>query len=295
MMTNNDRPIVILGNGYIGRALSGLLESRSIPHKCVSRSTLDYHHPQSIRSIIALLQPKAVVMAFGFTGHPNVDACESNPEQAYRMNLSVPQMVAQECVRHNTHCIALSTGCIFDGYNKVYSVKDKPNNGIDSKTASVYCRTKHYFEEEVKSYPMSIVRVRMTYSGDVSVRNYLYKLLQYPNLLNTINSKTYLPQLLEFLILLSGSGMPSSCSIYHAVNPRPLTMPEILERYMSAGLYRSDWALVDRIQTIATRSNCVLNNEIPMGLNTFTDEEDCIDYAMSSLKNKLGSRFNLLP
>lgn len=285
MRYQSRRPVVVLGRGYIGSSLEDSMGKAHRPHYCIRRSKLDYHDKLSVRSMLRKIQPEAVVMAFGFTGSPNVDACEDEPERTYDFNCYTPAMIARECADAKVHCIALSTGCIFDGYEKEFTVNDSPNNGLGSPTASVYCQSKHSFEKEVSNLPLSIVRLRMPYDGRVSPRNYLWKLMQYPSLLNKMNSKTFVPDLVRLVLRLADHSMPDEQHIYHAVNPLPVGVSELVSMYFDADLYRRDWALVDHIDTKASRSNCILKNTISRRLSYFLNDRFCIESSLKMLKS----------
>lgn len=70
--------VILLGaTGYIGQAFDKELSQRKIPFRAVSRKEFNYADYRVLRSALQKDKPEFVINAAGFTGKPNVDACEN--------------------------------------------------------------------------------------------------------------------------------------------------------------------------------------------------------------------------
>ena len=90
---------------------------------------------------ITTLQPDLVVHAAAMT---NVDACETDPDRAYAVNVMGTRHVADGARRVGAHVVHLSTDYVFDG------TKDAPyHEWDDPNPLSVYGRAKLGAEHEI--------------------------------------------------------------------------------------------------------------------------------------------------
>lgn len=107
--------------------------------------------------LIELVRPQAVIHT---AANALVDACETDPEGARRLNADLPGELAGICAKRDIRLVHISTDAIFDGTKKdVYSESDIPN------PLSVYARTKLDGERNVLSaYPDAIV-ARVNFFG----------------------------------------------------------------------------------------------------------------------------------
>ena len=93
-------------------------------------------------------------------------------------------------------------------------------------------------------------------------RSILTKLLNYNKLVNYVNSKTYIPDLLDFIELLVKGGYQTKVKILlNFVNPNPLATDEITDTMKAQGLYNTNWEWVhfEELHLKANRSNCILS------------------------------------
>ncbi len=82
----------------------------------------------------------------------NVDLCESNPQQAQKLNSEVPRELARIVARGGARLIHVSTDAVFDGLRGDYSEQDTPN------PLGVYARSKLAGEQSVQeANPQAIV------------------------------------------------------------------------------------------------------------------------------------------
>lgn len=106
-----------------------------------------------------------------------VDACEANPELAYRLNVELPYTLAMNVARGGARMVHISTDAVFDGQRGDYTEQD-PTNPL-----SVYARTKLEGEQAVaQANPDAIIaRVNMfgwSLSGVRSLAEWFFYNLQ---------------------------------------------------------------------------------------------------------------------
>jgi dTDP-4-dehydrorhamnose reductase len=154
--------ILILGKGFVGTHLHKYLSTINVHSNIYSQSELEY---TDYKTFDAFLKERkggisAIVNCSGYTGVPNVDACETNKELCYNYNVSYPLQMAALCAQHNVPLIHVGSGCIYSGYDKNYTENDTPNFGVFSDESSYYSKCKHIFETFAKHFPCYIFRIR---------------------------------------------------------------------------------------------------------------------------------------
>ena len=85
---------------------------------------LDITNKEEVISIFESYSPTVVINTAAMT---NVDACESEKEACWDMNVNAVQYLVDSCIQHNSHLIHLSTDFVFDGENGPYKESDTPN------------------------------------------------------------------------------------------------------------------------------------------------------------------------
>src|SRR5436305_9522245 len=108
--------ILLLGaSGYIGEAFSRALRERNQDFTTLSRKQLDYTRFDLLLNYLRENKPAFLINAAGFTGKPNVDACEEAKADTLAGNTLFPQSIAQACLVTNTPWGHVSSGCIYTG------------------------------------------------------------------------------------------------------------------------------------------------------------------------------------
>ncbi len=106
------KKILLIGcNGQVGTELQQILA----PHHtltAVTRPTIDLAQPDTLVQIIQTIQPDIIINAAAYTA---VNQAESEPEIAKTINVTAPQIIAQESVKVGAFLIHLSTDYVFDG------------------------------------------------------------------------------------------------------------------------------------------------------------------------------------
>jgi dTDP-4-dehydrorhamnose reductase len=252
--------ILILGNGYIGKALYREL-SGSFDTTIVGRSDLDYHDESILSEYLMRADTDLVIGCFGFTGKPNIDEAESKKQECWNLNVQIPLRVNMLCANIGVGFIQISSGCIFDGYEKKWSELDVPNFGMFNPS-SFYSRCKHAFELASQDLPGTVIRIRMPFGAENSDRSLLSKLLKYDNIINMQNSKTCIEDLAIAVkqLIVQDTVFAVERMTYHMVNSDPLTTKDVISVMNAFGLSNPRWKFVDmkNIPIVAPRSNCVI-------------------------------------
>jgi dTDP-4-dehydrorhamnose reductase len=202
-----------------------------------------------------------LVNCVGFTGRPNIDEAENKKEECWFLNVVFPLKISALCKKIGVNYIHISSGCIYTGYEKEWEENDAPNFGLYNDS-SFYSKTKHAFET-LNGNNGLVIRVRMPFGNTLSPRNYLTKILKYDTLIDYINSKTYIPDLCNFInyVIHMKRDFPFSMGPLNFVNPNPLVTSDVIKIMRQNGVENPNWKMVDisEIPIVAPRSNCVLS------------------------------------
>ena len=110
---------------------------------------IDVFSRNSVQRILDSYNIDIVINCIGLT---NVEACENNPYEAFKLNSHLPRVIGNACNFTNTKLIHISTDHFFGDQNTLYSEKD------EVKLINVYAKSKYEGELEVlSSCPSSII------------------------------------------------------------------------------------------------------------------------------------------
>jgi dTDP-4-dehydrorhamnose reductase len=118
--------------------------------------SLDVTSAEKVEAICAAEKPEVIIHTAAMT---NVDACETDREWAYVLNVEAVAHLIVACRKHNIHLVHLSTDFIFDGADGPYDEEAKPN------PVSYYGETKLKAEQLIKEsgIPAAILRTVLVY------------------------------------------------------------------------------------------------------------------------------------
>lgn len=262
-------------NGWIAGKLNNFLNSESKGFRAQNNadsnaeqrgiiaeiSDVDITDLQAIRKELNEKKPEIVINAAGITGRPNIDWCEEHKLETIAGNVTGPLNILQACSEKNIYWVHFGSGCVFQGAGnkgKGWKENDKAN------PPSFYSWTKYWADSILRHFPMLIVRLRLPIDIKPSQRNLINKLLEYSQVIDTQNSVTIIPDLLEATKKLIDK---RKTGIFHVTNPGTISPSEIMELYQKEidsnhkfkiiseqDLYKKDLAK-------AVRSNCVLSTD----------------------------------
>lgn len=133
--------LVTGADGQLGRELVALLHGGGHDVVGTDQGSLDITDRGAVLQAVAGLRPDAVIHAAAWTA---VDACETDPDLAFRVNALAVRHVAEASRRFGAHLCHLSTDYVFDGTKVAPYVEwDLPN------PQSVYGRSKLGGEREL--------------------------------------------------------------------------------------------------------------------------------------------------
>ena len=256
--------VLILGRGFVGTRLFRYLKSSShiTSVYAISRAVVDYTDRDVLGTYLRLNPGTDIIInASGYTGSPNVDACESDKTSCWNLNVLLPVMIESVCKESNIQFIHISSGCIYNGYEQRWREEDSPNFGLHTDTSSWYSKTKHAAETLLDLSETIVLRIRIPFTKDNTPRNYLMKLLHYDNLISYLNSVTCIEDFNVFVSkLLSTKPGPG---IYNVVHDDPVSGREVIEILQSVGIDNPNWEFtsIDNLDIIANRSNCILSTD----------------------------------
>lgn len=257
--------IIILGNGFVGSNLAQHFEDQGVDYEIFAKKDIDYTNKKELQKYfdIEKCDIKCMINASGYTGVPNVDACEENKAFCWNMNVQYPLEVVALCNQNNIPIIHIGSGCIYSGYDKVYTEDDSPDFGTSSKDASYYSRCKHALETSSAAYNRYIFRIRIPFTDELVPKNYFTKLLKYDTLINESNSVTSIKDFNVFVQKFVDMLGLVPYGVYNVVNTQPIKAQEVVEILKKNGLENSNWKYIETedLDTVAKRSNCVLSTD----------------------------------
>ena len=263
------RIVLLGGSGYVGQAFQEVLTKRGISYHNFSRKDLNYYDRGLLRDALRGIRPDALINAAGFTGKPNVDACEEAKADCLLGNAVLPGIVREVCQDLHLPWGHVSSGCIYTGKSgdgRPFQEDDRPNFSFRSNFCSFYSGAKALGEEVLNGAEKCYVwRLRIPFDHRNHQRNYLSKLLAYERLLNVENS---ISQRFEFVgACLDCLEMGIPFGTYNVTNPGSInarTITDIMKRH---GLVRKELKFFESEEAFnkiiggAPRSNCILCTE----------------------------------
>jgi len=203
------RVLVTGGKGQLGRELVRVLNGHDL-----FRLDLPEMDIQDLRVIQAVLdaKPEVVIHAAALT---DVDACERDPERAYRINVTGTKHVAEAARRLMAKLVYISTDYVFDGTKQEpYAEEDRPN------PINTYGRSKLEGERSVLSCAPASLIVRTAWLYGEGVNNFVSAILRLARVNRTLHvvddqvgSPTWARDLAEIIRALIGLG---TSGIIHA-------------------------------------------------------------------------------
>jgi dTDP-4-dehydrorhamnose reductase len=260
--------ILLLGStGYVGSAFAAEMERRALPFYSLSRKELNYTQFELLWNHLKSSKPSFVINAAGFTGRPNVDACETARAETLLGNTLFPQSLAQACLAANTPFGHVSSGCIYtgakiaaNGESRVepdltkpvfrqmidaeaaesnfgldpsvilgFTEHDTPNFSFRSPPCSFYSGTKALAEEVMASVGQGYLwRLRIPFDAFDNPRNYLSKVQNYAKVYDNVNSISHRFDFVNACLDLWLNRAPFGT--YNVTNPGWITTRHVIQR-----------------------------------------------------------------
>ena len=262
------KTVAVLGHkGYLGSHFVRGVEGKEWRALGLSRKEIDYSNIDCLSSWIREHKPTFLINAAGFTGKPNVDACERDKSDCLFGNAVLPGRIREVCEVYRIPWGHVSSGCIYsdsrpDG--KGWSEEDEPNFSFRSPPCSFYSGTKALGEEVLKDAENCYVwRLRIPFNEEENSRNYLQKLLNYENLLEAENSISHLGEFVESC--LNCFDREIEPGVYNMTNKGSITTKQVTNWMLEEGVTDKEFSFFENEEdfmdraALTPRSNCVLD------------------------------------
>jgi dTDP-4-dehydrorhamnose reductase len=265
--TSNNHIVLFGGSGYIGSAFRACFDKAGVAYRNVVRTEVDYTRLPVLTQFLSENRPEFVINCAGYTGKPNVDACEVHKTECLFGNAVLPGVVRAACEQADVPWGHVSSGCIFTGAHadgRGFAETDPPNFSFRQNNCSFYSGTKALGEEVLAgATDCYIWRLRIPFNEVDNPRNYLTKVLRYDCLLDARNSLSQLDESVRAAFACWQNRIPFGT--YNLTNPGAVTTREVVELIKESGISRkefrffSDEAEFMRVAAKTPRSNCVLD------------------------------------
>jgi dTDP-4-dehydrorhamnose reductase len=286
--------ILLLGNtGYMGQAFEEALRQRGWAFTTLSRKQLDYTRFKLLFPFLKEKKFEFVVNAAGYTGKPNVDACEQDWAGTLQGNTLFAATLAHACCALDIPFGHVSSGCIYSGAKVMengvlkterdlmhpdildllhknpaifhgFTESDTPNFTFRAKPCSFYSGTKALGEENMAGVGRNYIwRLRIPFDQFDNKRNYLSKVQNYPKVYQNVNSISHRADFVNACLDLWAKKAPFGT--YNVVNPGFVTTSEVIDlikQILKPNRTFEFWASDAEFYNKAAatpRSNCILD------------------------------------
>lgn len=260
--------ITLIGHGYVGNHIAKELKAQNIPFAWVT-------HKQEI-----LFGTHAIINAAGYTGSPNVDACEIYKQDTIDGNVIWPLKLEQQFP--HTPIVHISSGCIYTGYTPGgWTEEDKPN--FDFSNGSFYSGSKALGQEVLMPYLKTksyLLRIRMPFGNEDHPKNFLTKMKKYQKLISYDNSLSYVPDVAKVAVHFA-MALPVP-GIYNVCNPGYSNAEEIVKMMGIKKEFFTEEEFKNAV--VAPRSNCILDTYKLQSIFPLQDVKTALEKAINEIQ-----------
>lgn len=259
--------LILGGNGYVGTAFQKHLQQMRLPFEVISRSVVDYSDESSLMRLIDQRRPEFLINAAGYTGRPNVDACEVHRTECLQGNAVLPGVIRSACEKAGLPWGHVSSGCIYTGTQpdgSGFTEVDAANFSFRQNNCSFYSGCKALGEELLSDTAGCYVwRLRIPFNEVDGPRNYISKMMRYDCLLKATNSLSQLDEFAAACVACWTRRVPFG--IYNLTNPGSVTTEDVVAMIKRFGLTQKVFRFFDsedqfmKLAAKTPRSNCVLD------------------------------------
>jgi len=246
-----------------------------------------------LRAFRSERKPAFLINAAGYTGKPNVDACEAARADTLAGNTLLPLTIAHACAAAGIPWGHVSSGCIYTGAKarcgdawqiesdltrpdlralvdrepdaiRGFTEDDEPNFSFRRPPCRFYSGSKALGEEAISGIGESYVwRLRIPFDEFDNPRNYLTKLMRYAKVYDNVNSISHRGEFARACVELWERHAP--CGTYNVTNPGFVTARQVVGMIQKvlkparAFDFWADDAEFYRTAAKTPRSNCVMD------------------------------------
>ena len=246
------RPHLVVGaSGLIGEHLSRAAEQAGAgvvgtyhSHAIPGLRHLDIRDRENVELLFAEIGPAVVYLTAAL---PNVDRCETNPEETWETNVLGVRHVVGGARSVGAKLVYFSSDYVFDGKAGPYR-EDEPAHPI-CEYGRQKLMAEHYVALNASNY--LIIRTTVVYGWERQGKNFICRLL---NVLGAgqvlrvphdqLGNPTYAPNLVRVVLELVGAG---SEGLFHVVGPDRVSRYEFARE--AASVFGLDERLVQPVAT----------------------------------------------
>ncbi len=287
------KTILLGAGGYIGQAFADEMRRREVHFIARSRAQVNYADFETLLKFLKETKPDFLVNAAGYTGRPNVDACEIARADTLAGNTMLPATIAHACRAANVTWGHVSSGCIFSGAKirgesgwrvekdlsslelkqlaeehpdaiAGFNETDEPNFSFRQPPCSFYSGSKAMGEEAIGTTGEAYVwRLRIPFDEIDNSRNYLSKVQRYQKVYDNVNSISHRGDFVRACLDMREVRAPFG--IYNVTNPGFVTTRHVIhaiERILKPTRKFEFWKDDQEFYRVAAktpRSNCVMD------------------------------------
>jgi len=224
---DNSQPLLIVGNGTLGKAFGKICGFRFINYKLLNRQDADVTNEHQIEEVIKKYNPWTIINAAGFV---RVDDAENEIEKCFNDNSRAPFLLASACKKYGIQFMTFSSDLVFDGTKQSpYLEGDKIN------PLNVYGKSKAEAEAAVLNInPNSIIIRTSSFFGPWDEYNFISNVLNTLSLNNNFVaasdifiSPTYVPDLVNASLDLL---IDNEKGIWHLTNNGEITWANLARK-----------------------------------------------------------------
>ena len=249
--------LLLGGQGYVGQAIHRSLTAAGLSCRVISRKSVDYSQCDELVKLLNDSRASFLINAAGYTGKPNVDACEIHRTECLAGNAVLPGVIRAACEQTGTPWGHVSSGCIFTGARpdgSGFREEDAPNFSFRQNNCSFYSGCKALGEEILEGAENCFIwRLRIPFNHIDGPRNYISKMMRYDRLLVATNSLSHLDEFAD-------------CCVASWTNPGSVTTRDVIRLIQKHGLSNKSFQFFDsedqflQLAAKTPRSNCVLDS-----------------------------------
>lgn len=288
------RLLVVGSNGLLGqkvvelfvRGTSAEITASSVEpapvralHSVSYRQT-DITAKKDVRAMVSAVEPAVIINCAAMT---NVDACETERELAWKINVSGVEHLADAAKHANAALVHISTDYVFDGKQGPYAEDDRP------EPLSYYGKTKLASENALRASDITylILRTMVLYGHAEGVKAnfalWLIDSLQKKNPVNVVDDQVGNPTLVDDLAYAIMRAVElQKWGLYHIAGRDIISRYEFAVRL--AGVFGLDAGLITPIKTEQLRQPAP--RPLQSGLVTLKAETE-IGYRPSTVEEGL--------
>lgn len=248
--------VLIFGRGQLGSFYRAAFEAQGCTVEIPEGDIRDEHF---ISGAVSSAQPDLILNTVAKT---NIDWCEMNKEEAFRINTLGADAVAKAAEERGIYLVHLSSGCVQESLSadEIHTEEDAPHPLCYYAWTKVWAENLLTERARRGKLKLLLLRPRQLLSAMVSPRNALVKMMTYSKFIDTSNSCTIVEDLIDATSRLIDK---DATGLYNVVNPgvtSPYRIAEAIKVHLKPEMTLNKITKEElNRMTLAQRIDCVLS------------------------------------